>query len=106
MPLTDMIDNPQQRLVPHEGLVVDVNTWTSAHDYHSTHQQRHNMALHSPGIVMGLEITPFDTPDNSIVVNPGAAIDPDGHLIIVGQQQRLEIKQKGISEITADNNSE
>lgn len=89
MVLNDIVDNPQQRLIPHEGMVVDVNTWSAAHDYHSLHQQRHNMSMHSPGIVAGLEVVAWDPSDNSVVVNPGIAVDAEGHIVIVSQAQRF-----------------
>ena len=77
MTLNDMVEKPQQRLVPHEGMVVDVSTWNDAHNYHSVNQQRHNVSLHSAGIVAGLEVVAWDPPDNTAIVNPGIAVDAE-----------------------------
>ena len=65
MALTDMMGNPQERLVAREGMVVDVSTWNASHDYHALHHLRHNVSLHSPGVIAGLEVVAWDPPDNS-----------------------------------------
>lgn len=92
MALTDMMGNPQERLVAQEGMVVDVSTWNASHDYHTQHHLRHNVALHSPGVIAGLDTVAWDPPDNSVVVNPGVAVDSEGHTIIVGQSQRFQLQ--------------
>lgn len=92
MALTDMMRSPQQRLVAQEGMVVDVSTWNASHDYHALHHLRHNVALHSPGVIAGLEVVAWDPPDNSVVINPGVAVDSEGHTVIVGEPQRFQLQ--------------
>lgn len=92
MPLADMMDQRIRRLVPHEGLVVDVDTWESAHGYHAIQQRLHSMSLHNDGIVTGLEVVAWDPADNSVVINPGVAIDADGHMILVAEPQRFQLQ--------------
>lgn len=92
MALTDMMGSPQQRLIAQEGMVVDVSTWNASHDYHALHHLRHNVSLHSPGIIAGLDAVAWDPPDNSIVINPGVAVDSEGHTIIVGEPQRFPLQ--------------
>ena len=92
MALTDMMGNPQKRLVAKEGMVVDVSTWNASHDYHALHHLRHNVALHSPGVIAGLDAVAWDPPDNSVVINPGVAVDTEGHTIIVGEPQRFQLQ--------------
>lgn len=92
MALTDMMGNPQQRLVAREGMVVDVSTWNASHDYHALHRLRHNVSLHRPGVIAGLEVVAWDPPDNSVVINPGVAVDSEGHTVIVGEPQRFQLQ--------------
>ncbi len=101
MSLTDIIKKPMRRLNPYRGLLIDVPTWTAAHDYHRIHQQLHSMSMHSPGIVAGLEVVAWNPPDNSVVIYPGVAVDSEGRVIIVGEPQRfyLQTKEKGTAYI-------
>jgi hypothetical protein len=92
MSLADIIKRPLQRLVPHEGMVVDVATWNAAHDYHGAHQRLHAMTMHSPGVVAGLEVVAWDPPDSSVVINPGLAVDSEGRVIAVGEPQRFQLQ--------------
>ena len=80
-----------KRLSPFEGLAIDAEAWRDAHDYHRLHQQLHTLACHGYGIVAGLEVTAFDPPDLSVLIHPGLAIDPEGNVIVVAQQQRYHL---------------
>jgi hypothetical protein len=77
------------RVHPFTGLVVDVDTWATAHDYHRRHQQLHLLTLHGSGVAHGLEVLPTDPPSDTIVIEPGMAIDDFGNVIIVPERQRL-----------------
>ena len=80
---------PSIRVQPYTGLVIDVDTWATAHDYHRQHQQLHLLSLHGSGISYGLEVLPTDPPSDSLIVEPGAAIDPVGNVIVVPERQRV-----------------
>ena len=92
MPLADIIKNPMRRLNPHRGLVIDVPTWSAAHDYHRMQQRLHGLSMHNPGVAAGLEVAAWNPPDNSVVIYPGMAIDSEGNIIIVGEPQRFPIQ--------------
>jgi hypothetical protein len=91
-----------RRLNPHRGLVIDVSTWSAAHDYHRMHHRLHNIAMHRPGVAVGLEVVAWNPPDQSVVIYPGVAIDTQGNIIIVGESVhfRLNAVDPGLSYLT------
>ena len=91
MSLEEMINTPLRRLNPYRGLVIDVPTWSAAHDYHSTQRRLHATAMHRAGVITGLEVVGWDPPDGSVVIYPGVAVDHDGHTIIVSEAQRFQV---------------
>ena len=88
----ELQDAQVRRLVASEGMVVDVTAWNAAHDYHTVHQLRHNISMHRPGITSGLEVVAWDPPDNSIIINPGIALDSEGHTVVVADAQRFRLQ--------------
>ena len=92
MSLDEMIKKPLRRLNPYRGLVIDVPTWSAAHDYHNTQRRLHAMSMHRAGVVTGLEVVGWNPPDGSVVIYPGLAVDHDGHTIIVGEPQRFQVQ--------------
>ena len=94
MPISDLYQQRSQRLVAHEGLVVDVATWSSAHDYHVSQQRSHSMTLHNAGVVAGLEVVAWEPADDSVVINPGVAVDSDGRVIVVSDPQRFRLQTR------------
>lgn len=91
------------RVHPVAGLVIDVDTWATAHDYHRIHQQLHLLSLHGSGIANGLEVVPTDPPSDTVVVEPGIAIDANGNVIVVPERQHLTLGEGGgISHIVLD----
>jgi hypothetical protein len=84
--------SPPIRVQPFTGLVIDVDTWATAHDYHRRHHQLHLLALHGSGIASGLEIAPADPASDVLVVEPGVAIDETGNVIIVPERQRVTLE--------------
>lgn len=80
------------RVQPFTGLVIDVDTWMTAHDYHRRHQQLHLLTLHGSGIACGLEVRPSEPPSDTLIVEPGLAIDDAGNVIIVPERQRVTIE--------------
>ena len=92
MSLNDMINKPLRRLNPYRGLVIDVPTWSAAHDYHNTQRRLHAMSMHRPGVVTGLEVVGWNPTDSSVVIYPGVAVDHEGHTIIVAEAQRFQVQ--------------
>ena len=91
MTLFESIEAPQRRLNLYRGLVLDVPTWESAHDYHRAQLRTHNLTMHRWGIVLGLEVTAGIAPSNQVVIHPGVAVDASGHTIVVSEPQRLHL---------------
>ncbi len=87
LPLSSMV-----RVQPFTGLVVDADTWATAHDYHRRHLQLHLLSLHGRGIACGLEVFPTDPPSDTVVVEPGLAIDSSGNVVVVPEHQRLTLE--------------
>src|SRR3990170_3852397 len=81
------------RVQPFTGLVIDVDTWATAHDYHRRHHQLHLLTLHGSGIAHGLEVLPTVPSSDTVVVEPGIAIDRAGDVIIVPERQRVTVEE-------------
>jgi hypothetical protein len=78
-----------RRVNPYRGLVIDETTWAEAHDYHRDHVRLHTLAFHSPGVIGGLEVRPTPSQAGSVDVGSGVALDPEGNMIVVGQDRRV-----------------
>ena len=91
----------RKRLNPYKGLIIDVPIWASAHDYHREQQKLHTLSLHRPGVATGLEVVSWEPADNSVVIYPGIAVDPEGNTIVVTEPQRfyLNMDEKGLARI-------
>ena len=87
-----------KKVNPFQGLVIDADAWRDAHTYHANHMRLHLLAFHHVGILEGLGVTANTTPDLSVIVKPGIAVDPEGNVIIVGQEQpyRLQTQKKAL----------
>ncbi|HXH20672.1 MAG TPA: hypothetical protein VNN10_01490 [Dehalococcoidia bacterium] len=83
--------HPPVRVHPFTGLVIDVDTWATAHDYHRRQQQLHLLTLHGSGIGYGLDVLPTDPPSDTLIVEAGVAIDALGNVIVVPERQRVTI---------------
>lgn len=92
MPLEDFFKYQRKRINPFRGLVIDVPTWTDAHDYHRGQQRLHAAAMHQYGVVAGLEVFAWNPPDNSVVIYPGIAVDPEGNTVVVSEPQRFYVR--------------
>jgi len=91
------------RVHPFSGLVIDVDTWATAHDYHRQHQQLHLLSLHGTGVAQGLDVVSTDPPSESVVVEAGLAIDPLGNTIIVPERQYVVLgNQAGLTYLVLD----
>ncbi|MGH2352217.1 MAG: hypothetical protein ACRDJN_11460, partial [Chloroflexota bacterium] len=71
-----------RRVNPFQGLMIDAITWRDAHEYHRNQMRLHQLALHGWGIVQGLEVR-IERSDNTLVVEPGIAVEPTGSFIVV-----------------------
>src|SRR4030042_595062 len=80
-----------KRVNPFQGLIIDDAIWRDSHEYHRNHQRLHSLAIHGPGIIAGLEVIASQSPDLSIIINPGIGIDPAGNTIIVAKPQSYQI---------------
>ena len=75
------------RVNPFQGLIIDDAIWRDSHEYHRNHQRLHSLAIHGPGIIAGLDVIANQSPDLSIIINPGIGIDPEGNTIIVSKRR-------------------
>ena len=98
MALEDILKFKLKRVNPFQGLVIDADTWRDAHNYHREAQRLHLLSLHKVGVIEGLAVTASNPGDLSVRIHPGAAIDPEGNVILVPQEQRyqLQTRQKGM----------
>jgi hypothetical protein len=85
-----------KRVNPFQGLVIDADTWQDAHNYHRDQQRLHVLAFHDTGIVTGLEVSAVSPADYSVNINSGMAVDPDGNVVIVPQQQRYRLQTSNV----------
>ncbi|RPI79057.1 MAG: hypothetical protein EHM41_24180, partial [Chloroflexi bacterium] len=74
---------PTKRIKPNDGLAITSSVWEEAHEYHRLTQRFHDRILHKHGIAIGLEVVASDPPDSSVYIMPGAAVDPEGELVLV-----------------------
>lgn len=79
------------RVNPFRGLLVDENTWADAHDYHRNQMRFHLLAMHGVGIVQGLDVVASQPADTKVTVRPGLAIDPEGRMLFLPEQQIISI---------------
>jgi hypothetical protein len=86
-----------RRVNPIAGMMIDVETWRTAHDYHRDYARLHHRALHGLGIVTGLDVV-VGKSVNALLIQPGVAIDPAGNFVIVDQEQvyRLSSRARGM----------
>ncbi len=98
MELKDVIKFQLKRVNPFPGMMIDVDTWKDAHNYHRDQQRLHLLSFHGTGILGGLEVIANDPADLSVLIHPGISIDPEGNIIIVPKTQKytLQTRQKGV----------
>ncbi len=75
--------------------MIDVETWAQAHGYHQRHQRLHALHWHGVGIARGLGVVANAPPDDTVVVEPGVAIDGFGHVILVSDYERVALPPEG-----------
>jgi hypothetical protein len=92
MTVEDLSKFQLKRVNPFEGLIIDADAWRDAHDYHRDHLRLHLLAFHFNGIVQGLDVIANSPPDQSVTVQPGIGVDPEGNVIVVPQQQKYRLQ--------------
>lgn len=83
---------PFERLQASDGLMINAERWSRAHNYHRQRQNAHYQCLNQPGIVCGLGVRVVTAPPQVeaqyrdgrwVQIQPGIAIDLVGNLIVV-----------------------
>jgi hypothetical protein len=88
---TDMTDVPQlERVRYFAGELLTADDLTTEADYERQMRWLHNRSLHGWGIGFGLDVL-GSRGDTSVTVNPGYAVDSDGHEIILSGAIQLPI---------------
>lgn len=82
------------RVQPFSGLVIDPDTWATAHDYHRSHHRLHLLTMHGAGIAQGLQVLPGDPPSATLIVDRGIAIDPAGNVVLIPEMQRVAVEPR------------
>ena len=84
-----------ERIRAYDGLVLNAQTWSKAHQYHRQRQNIYYQSLYQPGIVYGLGISIIDAPKEVsakyralpwVKIHPGIAIDWEGNPIVVPKE--------------------
>jgi len=82
---------PARRVSAFDGMTVTADVWQEAHEYHHFHQRMHALNGHGVGILTGLEVIAGEPASQTVYILPGAAIDPAGNLIVVGQPAAYDL---------------
>jgi hypothetical protein len=85
---------PITRIQPFAGLVIDPDTWATAHDYHRLHQQLHLLTAHGWGIARGLGLSQTEPATDTVLVASGVAIDHTGNVIVVPDVHRVTLEAR------------
>jgi hypothetical protein len=86
-----LLQAASKRIVASDGMAITADVWAESHDFHRVMQQLHLQHAHAPGILAGLEVCETDAPTEKVVVLPGAALDDQGHLIVLHEPHKIDI---------------
>lgn len=86
---------PKYSVKAYDGMSVTADVWETAHAEHRDAMRAHNLAMHQPGIICGLEIKANDPADHYVFISPGAAIDSMGRVIVVDQTIAYDFGDEG-----------
>jgi DNA-binding beta-propeller fold protein YncE len=93
-----MVSTPQMaRNYYFTGKLLVERDFTDEQRYLVEKQLRHNAALHGAGCVAGLRVKQHPEParrDSYVVIEPGTAIDCQGHEILVRQEEFFDVRQR------------
>ncbi len=76
---------PQRKIRPYDGMPVTADVWDEAHSFHDQAQRAHNLFFHGAGVLVGMDVVASDPPDQMVYILPGAAVDPNGQLIVLAE---------------------
>ena len=82
---------PSKRMKAMDGLTVTADVWEEAHGFHREQLRFHALLAHGAGIVSGLNVIAGDPPDSSVFVQPGVALDPQGHAIVLSEPMSYDV---------------
>ncbi|MDB9316995.1 MULTISPECIES: DUF4159 domain-containing protein [Cyanophyceae] len=97
---------PLERLQATDGLLINAERWSKAHEYHRLRQNTHYQSLNQPGIVCGLGVRVIPAPRQVeakyrdgrwVQIQPGIAIDVNGNLIVVPKSYDFPIDLEVVS---------
>lgn len=77
---------PARRIKPFDGMAVTAETWNTDHHELRSSRKAHDLAFHGSGIITGLEVLANDPPDRMVFISPGAAVDPEGNIIVLPER--------------------
>jgi hypothetical protein len=77
------------------GMVLGVKDFQDEQSYFIDRMKLHNRTLHGYGTVSGLEVSSPEDTANSIIVNAGAAIDPEGNEIMLPSAVQYPFPENG-----------
>jgi len=80
-----------------KGFFTQAEDWQAAEDYHVEKRKLHARAMHTPGIVEGLEVQ-ADTHGSSLTVRPGYAIDARGRDLFLADEVEIRVDQPSLPE--------
>ncbi len=89
-----------ERLQASDGLLINAERWSKAHDYHRLRQNTHYQCLNQPGIVCGFGVRIISAPRQVeakfrdgrwVQIQPGIAIDIAGNLIVVPEARDFPV---------------
>ncbi len=103
---------PFERLQASDGLLINAERWSQAHNYHRQRQNVHYQCLNQPGIVCGLGVRVIPAPREVeakyrdgrwVQIQPGIAIDVVGNLIVVPKAYNfpIDLEVSKVDPITA-----
>jgi hypothetical protein len=75
------------------GFFTTADDWTAEQSYHRWKMTHHNCGLHTPGILRNVanELSVLPAGGKVILVQPGAALDSEGHEIYLGAPRQLTV---------------
>jgi hypothetical protein len=83
-------ENPTKRLHYFDHQFLRAADFTAEQEYHLGRRRLHNRTLHTWGIAEGLGLT-FDAGAAAVTVQPGTAIDGEGHEIVLTEDRRVDL---------------
>ncbi len=92
METKDLSSFQLKRVNPFRGLIIDPDTWATAHGYHLEAARLHRLLCHRAGIVVGLEVRSTEPPSGAVLIEPGVGVDSAGQMIVLAQRQTYSVQ--------------